>query len=232
MKIIIERWQKLAGILEQVDILADRGIDDESNNSFEDFNIEDKNDVEEFDLVNVDLGQMPEPNSFEDLVNSKDGTEPEDMNECLLKYVSYLRAIHLWFHAGHHLTKGTGFSGDHVELYTKIYTEVQEEIDGAIEKAIGVTEDEALACPLMITKNAISIMEKAGCQVNASAQEIAEAGLRLEKDYLDFLETMFEQLENSGMLTLGLNDQLAASANSHETYVYLLSQRVKTELDE
>jgi len=153
--------------------------------------------------------------------------EIDDVKNWLAGYVSYLRAIHLWFHAAHHLTKGTGFAGDHEDLYGRIYTEVQDEIDGAIEKAVGVTNDELLACPLMITSNAVEIMEEAGCKVSDSAHNIAKAGLRLEKAYIKFVEEMFATLEEMDAMTLGLNDQLASSANTHETYVYLLQQRVK-----
>ena len=46
------------------------------------------------------------------------------------------------------------------------------------------------------------------------------------------LEILFKELESSGELSLGLNDFLAASANSHENHVYLLQQRVKTEIDQ
>lgn len=170
---------------------------------------------------------------LEELENADDKladevTDPEnDLKNYLAGYVSYLRAIHLWFHGAHHLTKGPGFAGDHAELYDRIYTEVQDEIDGAIEKAVGITEDENLGCPIMITQNAVDIIKEAGCSVNASADEIAESGLRLIKTYLEFVNEMFYNLEKADKLSLGLNDQLAASANTHETYAYLLGQRVK-----
>lgn len=201
-----QRWQQLAGILkEQVDMVADMNAP----------------------IVSVEPELAPIQFNTEPADELSTKEISADCKNFLAGYVSYLRAIHLWFHAAHHLAKGTGFSGDHADLYDRIYTEVQDEIDGAIEKAVGVTNDENLACPLMIASNAVKIMEEAGCMVNASADEIAESGLRLEKAYLDFLESMFAALEEMGALTLGLNDQLAASANTHETYVYLLQQRVK-----
>jgi len=206
------RFQKLAGILkEQVDMVANMNAPIAST--------EPKLAPINFDVSVTDEERCDESTALE-------------VKNFLAGYVSYLRAIHLWFHAAHHLTKGSGFSGDHTSLYERIYTEVQDEIDGAIEKAVGTTEDEHLACPLMITTNSISIMQEAGCKVNASSLEIAEAGLRLEKSYLDFLEGMFDSLEEMGALSLGLNDQIAASANQHETYVYLLTQRTKVDLDQ
>lgn len=201
-----ERWQRLAGILkEQVDMVADMNAPIVSR---------------EPELAPIKLHVEPVAQ-----LDEKELTE--DTKNLLAGYVSYLRAIHLWFHAAHHLTKGSGFAGDHVSLYGKIYTEVQDEIDGAVEKAIGLTNDENLGCPLMMATNAVKIMEEAGCQVDADPVKIAETGLKLEKEYLEFLEDMFVCLEGMGSLSLGLNDQLAASANTHETYVYLLQQRVK-----
>ena len=202
-----KRWQSLAGILtEQVDMVADMSAPVEpvepGLEPIETFDRETKLEDERIDVT-------------------------DEVKDWLAGYCSYLRAVHLWFHAAHHLTKGTGFAGDHASLYDKIYTEVQDEIDGAIEKAIGLTEDEQLGCPIMLAKNACKIMKEAGCSVNASALEIAEAGLRLEKAYIEFLEEMFASLEDMGLLSLGLSDQLSSSASNHETYVYLLQQRVK-----
>jgi DNA-binding ferritin-like protein len=160
----------------------------------------------------------------------REESSPEDdtLKGYLLEYVSYLRAIHLWFQGAHHMTKGAGFAGDHVELFGKVYTEVQEEVDGAVEKAIGVTNDECLACPVSITENALAILEEHRCQnENPKGRDLAEVGLALEKTYIEFLEHMFKILESQDALTLGLNDQLAASANKHEEYVYLLQQRIK-----
>ena len=60
---------------------------------------------------------------------------------------------------------------------------------------------------------------------------LTAVGLEMEKHYLEMLEVMFDELDEAGVLSLGLNDHLAASANVHEANVYLLQQRVKTELE-
>ena len=164
----------------------------------------------------------PEP----EVVESSEWSDED--KSYLLEYVAHLRALHLWFHSAHHVTKGASFAGDHVDLYGKIYTEIQEEIDGAIEKAVGVTNDEDLACPLKITENALAIMEEFECPPGKKGSEIAAKGLEFEKAYVEFLEHLFKVLETKDLLSLGMNDQLAASANKHEEYVYLLQQRVKS----
>ena len=88
-------------------------------------------------------------------------------------YLGMLRAMHLWFHGAHNLTKGTGFAGDHVNLYGKIYSEIQEEMDRAIEKVIGVTGDEEMGCPIMITTAALEILGVYPSPTYMSAEDIA-----------------------------------------------------------
>lgn len=152
---------------------------------------------------------------------------PDMTKEMLQNYPAWLRAIHLWFHGAHHATRGTGFSGDHVELYNRIYTEVQDEVDGAVEKIVGLFNDEKLACPRCITTKALEYLNNYESPVELEADQIPSVGLRMIKDYLDYLQNCVDNLEQSGKLTMGLDDQLYASANSHETYVYLLQQRIK-----
>ena len=56
-------------------------------------------------------------------------------------------------------------------------------------------------------------------------------GLKLEQMYIEFVQELFDTLEEKGELTLGFNDFLAADANKHESFVYKLQQRTKTELE-
>ena len=58
--------------------------------------------------------------------------DKEYLEGYLVNYVGSLRALQLWFHSAHILAKGTGFAGDHVNLYGRIYSELTEEIDTAI----------------------------------------------------------------------------------------------------
>lgn len=163
------------------------------------------------------------------------GTFESDNHEFLStrmsQYLGMLRAMHLWFHGAHNVVRGAGFVGDHVDLFGKIYLGIQDEIDGAIEKAIGVTGDEGLGCPMHITSMALQVLSSYPSPPAISSLAMAAVGLEMEKHYLEAVEVLFKELEDAGVLTLGLNDYLAASANAHETNVYLLQQRVKTELE-
>lgn len=149
----------------------------------------------------------------------------------LSQYLGMLRAMHLWFHGAHHVTRGAAFGGDHVDVFGRIYEAIQAEMDGAIEKAVGVTDDEGIACPAHITELALQAMRNYPSPPAISSLAMAAVGLEMEKHYIEMVTQMFEELESQGVLSLGLNDFLAASANAHETHVYLLQQRVKTELE-
>lgn len=158
--------------------------------------------------------------------------DKEYLENYLANYVGSLRAIQLWFHSAHILAKGTGFAGDHVHLYGQIYNEVSDEIDTAIEKAVGITNDEVLGCPRTITYKALEVLMDYPVPTNAAPLKIALSALALVKSYIAFVEQMFSDLEEADELSLGLNDFLAQSANTFEGYAYLLQQRVKTEMDE
>ena len=157
--------------------------------------------------------------------------DKEYLKGYLINYVGSLRALQLWFHSAHILAKGTGFAGDHVNLYGRIYNEIAEEIDVAIEKAVGITNDEVMACPRVITYKALDVLMDYPVPTNGTALKIALSALALVRSYLAFVEHMFGELEEAGELSLGLNDFLAQSANTFEGYAYLLQQRVKTEMD-
>lgn len=147
--------------------------------------------------------------------------------EILSGYIGMIRAMQLWFQSAHNLTKGPGFAGDHVNLYGKIYTDLQDEYDAAVEKAIGITGDEGIGCPKHVTSVALGILGRYPSPAGMSSLDIAKAASGMVNDYIDTITDLFYTLEEMGSLPLGLNDFLAASANTHESYAYLLSQRIK-----
>lgn len=149
------------------------------------------------------------------------------MSDSLGLYVGHLRATQLWFHAAHNLTKGTGFSGDHVNLYGEIYQQLQDDFDVAVEKAIGLTQNESLGCPVGVTSSALDVLVNVPSPSDSSALDIAVTALALIESHIALLEEIFNSLEAANELPLGLNDFLAASANRYDTYVYLLKQRLK-----
>ena len=160
-------------------------------------------------------------------MNALDQLIPVSPAEVMAAYIGFVRAFHLWFHAAHTLTKGTGFAGDHASLYGPIYVEVQDVIDRIIEKGIGVFDDESLGCPKRITSDALIILDEWESPVDQSPQRIADLALEYALQLVKLDERVAHALEEMGALSFGLENLLAELADTHEGYVYLLRQRVK-----
>ncbi len=154
----------------------------------------------------------------------------EKAKPVMSEYIATTRALHLWFHGAHNVTRGAGFAGDHVHIYGEIYSKIQDDIDGLIEKAVGLFEDEMLACPTAITVRAGEILKDYPSPSSLSALAIAASGKSLLKAYLSFLDHVYDEFKGSGVATLGLEDFISSAANQYEDYVYLLQQREKSEL--
>jgi hypothetical protein len=152
-------------------------------------------------------------------------------NDILLAFISYVRAAYHWFHAAHHSTNGTGFNGDH-ELYAEIYGDYLGVLDGIIEKSIGACGYEAAAAPIPSLDLAMKILAGYPSPETLTSLAIASTALQVERDYLQVVDELFKSMEEMGALPLGLNDFLAASANKHDTFVYKLVQRVKSEIQD
>lgn len=144
----------------------------------------------------------------------------------MCQYVSFMRMMQLWFHGAHHLVHGESFAGDHVEIYGKIYQTIEDQIDGVIEKAVGLFGDEC-ACPVKVTMMAAKMMSAYPSPIEMNASGVAAVGLHIEKDFLSFSQEIYDGLKSMDAMTLGLDDMIMATANAHETHVYLLQQRIK-----
>ena len=146
------------------------------------------------------------------------------MQQIFRQWIGMHRAMIAWYHAAHHVTKGTGFGGDHVNIYGEIYTQLDEDLDMIVEKGIGLTGDETLADPVSSLSLAATKLSQYPAAANQNAEVIAQHAFALSKEYVEFLEGIYSQFEACGM-SLGLDDLLQGLANQYETYVYLLQQR-------
>ena len=153
------------------------------------------------------------------------------LGETLQQLLGCTRAMQIWVHAAHNCTKGTGFMGDHADLYGEIYEALGGEYDAFAERAIGLTNNEDLACPHAVTRIAMEHMSGFPSPCNATALTIAATALAFAQHHLQTLTNTYESLKASGEITLGLDDLLMATCSVHETNVYLLQQRVKAHLD-
>lgn len=142
-------------------------------------------------------------------------------------FLGCVRAAHLWFHSAHNLAKGPGFAGDHIEIYGEIYGKLSADYDTAAEKAISLTGDESVVCPHTVVSLASQALQQHPSPVGMSADSLAVAALGVMLNLNEKVTALYDSLEASGVLSLGLNDFLAATANQYETYVYMLQQRTK-----
>jgi hypothetical protein len=181
---------------------------------------------EQCDLATVSGGEVNI--SLPDIeINAMDKMIPVTAPEIMAAYIGFTRAFHLWMHAAHNVTKGTGFAGDHASLYGPIYIDVQDTIDRVIEKAIGVFDDEGLGCPMRITSDAMLVLNEWESPVGQAAERIADIALVYAKQFVTIDENAAETLRSMGALTYGLDNLLAELADTHEGYVYLIRQRTK-----
>jgi len=161
------------------------------------------------------------------LTGALSGGGPDLLYDKFSGLLACLRAGHLWFHAAHNLAKGTGFLGDHIELYGEIYGQLSDDYDAAAEKAISLTGDETVACPQHVVAGAAEKLMEHPSPSGMGAEQIVSAALKLMLQINEHVSDVYDTLESEGSLSLGLNDFLAAAANQYETYTYLLQQRSK-----
>ena len=149
------------------------------------------------------------------------------MEHIFRQWIGMHRAMIAWFHAAHHVTKGTGFGGDHVNIYGEIYNTLDEDLDQIVEKGIGLTGDESLADPVSSLSMAAGLLAQQPASANQDAETIACNAFEVIKYYVKSIEGIYSQFEACGM-SLGLDDLLQGLANQYETYVYLLQQRSRS----
>ena len=80
--------------------------------------------------------------------------------EYMQGYLAHLKSVEMWIHAAHHVTKGQGFLSDHNDLYGTMYTQIGDHFDILVEKSIGLSGCEDVACPISLSMGASNILNK------------------------------------------------------------------------
>lgn len=140
----------------------------------------------------------------------------------LQQLLAILRAIH-WSHwTAHWQVKGTPSYGDHL-LFERLYGALAEEIDGLAEKLVAFYGVEAVSAEasIDITHQFIAAYDKGG------VGDVYKRALMMELHLQNALKRVYEAVKGSGEMSLGLDDFIMAVANTHETHVYLLRQRLR-----
>ena len=149
------------------------------------------------------------------------------LRDALLRYVGFAKAITLWMHAAHHLTKGQAFIANHELLFGRIYQTLSDDFDKVIEKLLYTMDDETFACPLVISDVATNVLKRYESPANMSERDISMIALCILVDHMKGMEVVRDLLENSGKLTLGMDDFLASASNQYESYAYMIKQKTQ-----
>lgn len=145
--------------------------------------------------------------------------------------VAEVKAAEMWFHSAHHVSKGPSFTSDHGTLYADIYGMIGGQFDAFMERGIGLSGDESLACPQTLSTAASGVLNSLPNPCGQSGDGIASMALQVLRRYLSVITQAYESLKQSGEITLGVDDLLMAEASAVEKYLYMLGQRAKLSQD-
>lgn len=138
--------------------------------------------------------------------------------------------VHLKFlaevHQNHHWTcMGDPYYGDH-QLFARLYDTVKGEIDSVAEKSIGLGN----TCNVdlnLVTQQVMKLVSGYGMTSTIpQPSDLARRSLLAEMNFIKVIDQMIECLEENCMLTNGVDNMLQGIADTHESHVYLLKQRI------
>lgn len=142
-------------------------------------------------------------------------------------FLDLLRALNFLHHTHHWQTNGATFYGDHL-LFERLYTKVLEQVDGVGERAVGLGGAQLVPYKHSLTNMPIflgAIDEVGGADGDVSTKMVKKS-LLAEKSFITAGEKLMDTLKSKGLLTRGLEQLLGTILDEHETFVYLLKQRL------
>jgi DNA-binding ferritin-like protein len=149
------------------------------------------------------------------------------LRDALLRYVGFAKAVTLWMHAAHHLTKGPAFVANHELLFGRLYQILSDDFDKVVEKLLYSMDDETFACPIVVSNIATTVLNRYDSPANLPDKEISMIALCILVDHMKGMEVVRDLLSNAGQLTLGMDDFLSAASNQYESYAYMIKQQTK-----
>ena len=145
--------------------------------------------------------------------------------------VAVLRAAALVHQSHHWQTRGDTFYGDHL-LYERLYNESLDMIDRVAERAVG--SGHRLLVHPVIQSNQVGSLVKFLCgdiQTDPTPDEYAAVSFMTEVYVLSVLGLAYNAIEASQLLTNGTDNLLQDVSDKHESFVYLLRQRVQSKVN-
>lgn len=138
----------------------------------------------------------------------------DNSQELLQEILAMLRAQYWFYYNAHWQTKGENFYQQHI-LFERLYGALPNEIDSLAEKLVSYFGDSAV--------DASKTMKKSQFWLDKWTRlEFIEGAIESEKDLQRALQEGYTKLKELDDITLGLDDYLMATANAHETNLYLL----------
>tara|TARA_B100001939_G_C16749228_1_gene533186 strand:- start:52 stop:591 length:540 start_codon:yes stop_codon:yes gene_type:complete len=131
--------------------------------------------------------------------------------------LAVLRAQYLSYQTSHWQVVGNSFYGNHL-LFERLYKSVQEQVDQLAEKIVGFVGTAGVELADQVEKIHLLCGQWGRIQCNH------KRGLKSEADLQEVIKVAYDKITESGLMTLGLDDWLMATANEHEANTYLLQQ--------
>ncbi len=149
----------------------------------------------------------------------RDEEVEDDCADIMVTLLGNLRALH-WFHwTAHWQSAGSSSYGDHL-MFERLKDAVYAEIDPLAEKVVGYY-GAGKVDPHHVMHHEHGFMAPEG-----SSDDLVGQALHMERNFQLYLSHVYDTLKDLEMLPLGLDDFLAAVANTHDAHVYLLQQRL------
>jgi DNA-binding ferritin-like protein len=128
----------------------------------------------------------------------------------------------------HWTAKGSTSYGDHL-LYERLYKENSEELDHFAEQFIPLGGEQVVNPLQLLSASAQKIQKLLQFEGEPTPEDLAKAALRCELFVLANLKKLYQTLKAKKSLSMGGDDLLMGMYQEHESHVYLLKQRLKSE---
>lgn len=149
----------------------------------------------------------------------------------MLTLIAILRALNIGYHHAHVNVSGGNYYGDHL-LLQRLYQEISsiDEIDGLMERLKGLfpTQSVRMGDVLDLIDQEYEIIS--GIDAVGDNKQKFQALLRLEMRLQSVLTKVIQALEDGSIIgngTDGTVNLLQGIADSHQTAVYLIQQRIQ-----
>lgn len=149
--------------------------------------------------------------------------------QMFMKYLAFVLAIRDMYQSFHWGTSGRDFYEDHL-LFERLYNASAEESDSVAEKFVGLCSPNVV-CPVKLSSQRCEVYKNIleDLEISEGGNSLILRAMYAESCFLKVSEALYDNLEKSEKLTLGLDDMLTAVYSDHEDNIYLLKQKVISE---